>query len=835
VSPPCDPEPRPGPPAAIQLAPNPIAIVCDGIDVSRLDVRVTDNRGRPVADGTPVFFQALSGTADPPVAFTYDGEASTHVRLFGPGGVVVEVGELRVTIDLRCTGGPVSPPPSPPSPPASTARLSIDADPTNGSAPCDPVDAFKQVTTGEIFAVGLCIEDAQLPPVNGAFVTGQFSVNYDLPLTASDVNADPIDGLDENPDWNEEGLGGASEWDCNALDVINSAPNATPSPAWIVCSTNDVRDQEIPENALLAMLRFDAPQGTGTTELRWNAIAPGRVTALLAGRDEPFCEQAPPPPLGPGGPRIPCIGATIEVTHGEAPAPAGRSPDSWALEIDTDITNGNAPCDPVDPVRTAPPNSDVQVGLCQWNPPAGITTATLTVDYSGPITGANVASDLNFDLDANPDWNEDGLGGTDRWDCNRLDALLSAPRAAPSPATMTCDTRALTDQPVSSPVLLAVLTLTTTHENGVAQLDWILTSILSGSREGICHDSMQCLGATINVEGDVEPETPAATATPTAVPTATPTPTPAPGTTSLWIDADPTNGNAPCDPIDREHHVAVAEAFAVGMCIQDAHALPLGGGFVSGTFSIDYSAPLMASDVVDDLNFDLDANPDWNQGDLGEDAWDCNRLDAMNAAPSAHSSPAWMVCDARGLVDHPVPNDALIATLAFDVSQEPGTVGLNWNVGSGLTGPTKATHIASGRIETACEQMPMPPSGTSGPRIPCHGATIIVGDGVGAAATSTAVPTATATAPVTRTAVVTGTSSPRPPRTAVPTTRITRTPVHVRCADVTGDGRVTKRDVMWIARQAAKKRPDMRADIARNGRVNLGDVIAAVRQLGRRC
>jgi hypothetical protein len=57
----------------------------------------------------------------------------------------------------------------------------------------------------------------------------------------------------------------------------------------------------------------------------------------------------------------------------------------------------------------------------------------------------------------------------------------------------------------------------------------------------------------------------------------------------------------------------------------------------------------------------------------------------------------------------------------------------------------------------------------------------------------------------------------------------------VRCADVTGDHRVTRRDVTWIAKQAGKKRPDMRADIVRNGKVNLGDLIAAVRQLGRRC
>jgi hypothetical protein len=716
VSPPCEPGPRPGPPAAIQLAPNPIAIVCDGVDVSRLDVRVTDNRGRPVADGMPVFFQALSGTADPPVAFTYDGEASTHVRLFGPGGVVVEVGELRVTIDLRCTGL-ISPPASPPPP---TARLSIDADPTNGVAPCDPVDANRAVSTGEAFAVGLCLEDASFAPINGGFTVGTLSVDYEAPLSASDSAGDPATGVDGNPDWNEAGLGGSGNWDCNQLDVINSAPNAEPSPAWIVCDTTSLVDHTVSNTVVLATLNFDAPSSSGVADLRWHVDPrldrPTRSTAILAGGDEAFCEAQPTPP---GGPRIPCIGATIEVTAGAA-VPAVRSPGTWALEIDTDITNGNGPCDPVDPQRTVAPNTEVQVGLCQWDPPAGITTVTLSVGYSGPITSANVASDLNFDLDANPDWNEDGLGGADRWDCNALDAQASAPRGSPSPATITCDTRARTPEPVGSPALLAVLTLRSTNEIGTAQLDWHsqfprATAILARFTEGFCHDNMQCLGATITVEGDVDQETPEATATPTAVPTATPTPTPAPGITSLWIDADPTNGNAPCDPIDKERHVGVDEAFAVGMCIRDAHALPLGGGFVIGTFSVEYTAPLAASDIVDDLNFGLDANPDWNEADLGLEAWDCNQIDAPASAPSADPSPATMTCGSRGVVPRPIPNHALLALLTFDGSGSPGTAVVDWHADPRLDRPTRSTAILSGPRESYCEDQPEPPPG---PRIP---------------------------------------------------------------------------------------------------------------------
>jgi hypothetical protein len=52
---------------------------------------------------------------------------------------------------------------------------------------------------------------------------------------------------------------------------------------------------------------------------------------------------------------------------------------------------------------------------------------------------------------------------------------------------------------------------------------------------------------------------------------------------------------------------------------------------------------------------------------------------------------------------------------------------------------------------------------------------------------------------------------------------------------VTGDGRVTFKDVNRIAQAIAGKSHDLRYDVDGNGRVGEGDLALAMRQIGRRC
>ena len=196
----------------------------------------------------------------------------------------------------------------------------------------------------------------------------------------------------------------------------------------------------------------------------------------------------------------------------KSPASCGEAPGSGPgvaetdarLAIDAVIGNGEGPCSPVDSQASSAIGSPVAVGLCIVDGAAapvngGFNTVTLTVSYAGPLGATNAASDLQTDLGGNPDWNEAGLGGN-VWDCNLLNAQATAPRAAPSPATITCITVSLADQAVSGNVLLATLTLEGSVP-GTAVLSWDGdTSILAGPNEVTCADGITCLGATIVIE-----------------------------------------------------------------------------------------------------------------------------------------------------------------------------------------------------------------------------------------------------------------------------------------------------------------------------------------------
>jgi len=72
-----------------------------------------------------------------------------------------------------------------------------------------------------------------------------------------------------------------------------------------------------------------------------------------------------------------------------------------------------------------------------------------------------------------------------------------------------------------------------------------------------------------------------------------------------------------------------------------------------------------------------------------------------------------------------------------------------------------------------------------------------------------------------------------------PTPSPTPTPPSVKCADVTGDGKVTAADIVQILLHLGARRGDWRYqakyDLDSDGVVNLTDVFLAIRQLGTRC
>jgi hypothetical protein len=71
-------------------------------------------------------------------------------------------------------------------------------------------------------------------------------------------------------------------------------------------------------------------------------------------------------------------------------------------------------------------------------------------------------------------------------------------------------------------------------------------------------------------------------------------------------------------------------------------------------------------------------------------------------------------------------------------------------------------------------------------------------------------------------------SGPTPP-TATPT------PAPTPCADVTRDGRVTLADVLAMTMRLRQRHPSLRYDVNHDGKVDTADLLMVVQQLGRRC
>jgi hypothetical protein len=188
----------------------------------------------------------------------------------------------------------------------SNARLSVDADPTNGSGVCDPVDSSRVVGIGVAFSVAYCLEDANLSPISGGFNTATLLLNYTAPLSGTVVAADNNFDLNGNPNWDETGLSGPQSWDCNLTQDSTGAPRATPSPARIVCATISANDQPVTGIEVLAILSFDAAGVGGTVPLSWDG-----ATSILAGPNEVLCADD----------SLECLDATIDVAGPASPTP----------------------------------------------------------------------------------------------------------------------------------------------------------------------------------------------------------------------------------------------------------------------------------------------------------------------------------------------------------------------------------------------------------------------------------------------------------------------------------------------------------------------------------
>lgn len=210
-----------------------------------------------------------------------------------------------------------------------SGHLHIDADPTNGAGPCDIIDAMRTVAPSTVFTVAVCMDGANLAPISGGFNTAQITMTYGPELTAANVASDLTTDLNSNPDWNQAGLSGPQSWDCNQLNNLAAAPKASPSPAFMSCTTTSSSDQPVTGTVLLATVTFTAASN-GTTALTFGGVAD---TNILAGANEADC-----------GSGFTCTSATIQVglaTPTPTPTP----------------TNTPTPTPTLTPTSTPPPTS----------------------------------------------------------------------------------------------------------------------------------------------------------------------------------------------------------------------------------------------------------------------------------------------------------------------------------------------------------------------------------------------------------------------------------------------------------------------------------------------
>jgi len=481
-------------------------------------------------------------------------------------------------------------------PPAAAAGLpymAIDADPTNGTRPCSPIDATRTgAPTNGTYKVAICLVGAAATPeVFAAYVTwtGDVAVAVEVP------NAD--EGLADNPDFNESAppFGFGPGWLCNAPLGEPVGNGYYQDTAQIVCSDRaPVHVDSLAANpGLLAMLtmRTTGPGTetfalhvasavyTGTSERSCaDILCPGASVAqdtVLAQTETPTPTWTPLPATPTA---TPCMVAcpTLEPT---------ATPDAQGvphLAIDADPANGVRPCQPIDTTRAdGPASGTYQVAFCLVNTQGTPDAWEARVSWSGGVAIGIDLPDVPPDaLDDNPDFNNSPppFGFGNAWSCPSIGT--GYPRIIGGSASyIRCDNRLAYPYPTTltaSPGLLALLTVqatgfgTTTFSfsdtgdsavNSPAGINWLCNMPYP--------DAVYCPGATV-VQSVLPSPTPTRTPTPTATatPTATPTPT---ATHTRTPTATPTPKPAIVggvgtfvDPVSPDNDGRNATAYAVG-------------------------------------------------------------------------------------------------------------------------------------------------------------------------------------------------------------------------------------------------------------------------------
>jgi hypothetical protein len=273
--------------------------------------------------------------------------------------------------------------------------LSLDADPSNGTRPCDPIDATVNVPLNTPYNVAVCLSN--YGAVYGAPAAFDARVVYDGADVAQEVT-DLAPALNDNPDAND-GPGpngvGTTGWICSGEGIFfpkGDNPNTPEHDASIFCRT-DSTPMLAAEPGLLAMISFPVSSTPEIVTLTFSPESnifgfdcpPDGASIVCAGAS---ITKAQPPTNTPTRTATATITPTRTVTATNTPVPtATNTPVPTATNTPTPTATATN-----SPTATATPD-----GLVTGTP---IATATAIVDAGGGTVVAGTGELVSFPPDA---------------------------------------------------------------------------------------------------------------------------------------------------------------------------------------------------------------------------------------------------------------------------------------------------------------------------------------------------------------------------------------------------------------------------------------------------
>jgi hypothetical protein len=243
-------------------------------------------------------------------------------------------------------------------------EFAIDADATNGTAPCNPLDATNTVNVGADHEVAVCTVNEPEEDVN-AFA---FTLTYNPLLNQCKTNPSCTSGgcLDDNPDANAGSTLGSgvptspdlgTGWDCTGFGTTQ--PSCSAGEAVVNClSVNGPYTSGGLSPFPLAVVTFTVLAGGTDTIV---TLAPNVWSSVESGELNPVSVSAEVIKQGPTPANTATPTATATATPTATPCPNGICPTStptpkaWTKTPTPTPTGTPAPSEPGEPAPPPPP------------------------------------------------------------------------------------------------------------------------------------------------------------------------------------------------------------------------------------------------------------------------------------------------------------------------------------------------------------------------------------------------------------------------------------------------------------------------------------------------